>query len=815
MHELSPPMNITTIRDSTGLQKLRAYFKRKLEAGETFVGFDTETNLTPDFWLRRVRTMQFGDKNEQYVVDLLALAGTKDRLVESQGNYGINNGDTYKELKEIIEPVLCSNSFLKVGQNLAFEYEVMKWNFGLRIWNLFSTDLAERVIRAGEISLKKYSEFSMVEIFKRYFNLEIDKTEQSSFNLEDPLTEKQIEYAAFDTRAPISMWQRQLQILSKDQLVTTALIENDAIGSYVDMHLNGQNLNDEKWIARIEATKLRRIEEIKILDENFLPIVGHKLNQIDEDELHSLEMVWKTNFEEATTQEKEVAASARLEKDPIRKAEIKAQLKNLQIQRRGEKALARNAYIEKNKLRTKYNGQLPKCEGEAYINYGSNTQLLDALRKFPGMSAIDGVGDDVLLKFNDRPLIQTLRKYRKGKKDTGTYGIQWVTRWVNKPCKEEGWRHPGDGRLHCRFNQLEAETGRSSSSKPNGQNLPAETEVRDCFICDPPDPITGEEYCIVTVDMAGAELRIIAELANATTWITAFAKDWDVHSVSTEILEREKWNAGTEADCLYFEKDSNGELKRQKCKCKVHKELRGNTKAINFLLCYGGGPDALADQLNISIDAAKELMKQHKNAFPDVWGFLERSGEQAKEDEESRDMFGRRRLLPPPTWASSKQYILDDEDRYEKLELPQEQCESNISQFKMAYLKSPNKEEIKKLTHRNPTESEIKQAMRSLLGSIARKGKNHKIQGTNATIIKRSMSCGFDSKGLPYLWHLLPTLDAKLLSMVHDELILQCPKKNGKLVADLIADSFRRAAAEVLHSIEMKSEYHISDRWMK
>jgi DNA polymerase I-like protein with 3'-5' exonuclease and polymerase domains len=505
MHELSPLMNITTIRDSTGLQKLRAYFKRKLEAGETFVGLDTETNLTPDFWLRRVRTIQFGDKNEQYVVDLLALAGTKERLIESQGNYGINNGDTYKELKEIIEPVLCSNSFLKVGQNLAFEYEVMKWNFGLRIWNLFSTDLAERVIRAGEISLKKYSEFSMVEIFKRYFNLEIDKTEQSSFNLEDPLTEKQIEYAAFDTRAPISMWQRQLQILSKDQLVTTALIENDAIGSYVDMHLNGQNLNDEKWIARIEATKLRRIEEIKILDENFLPIVGHKLNQIDEDELHSLEMVWKTNFEEATTQEKEVAASARLEKDPIRKAEIKAQLKNLQIQRRGEKALARNAYIEKNKLRTKYNGQLPKCEGEAYINYGSNTQLLDVLRKFPGMSAIDGVGDDVLLKFNDRPLIQTLRKYRKGKKDTGTYGIQWVTRWVNKPCKEEGWRHPGDGRLHCRFNQLEAETGRSSSSKPNGQNLPAETEVRDCFICDPPNENVRVSEC------CGAECEEIDE----------------------------------------------------------------------------------------------------------------------------------------------------------------------------------------------------------------------------------------------------------------------------------------------------------------
>jgi len=43
------------------------------------------------------------------------------------------------------------------------------------------------------------------------------------------------------------------------------------------------------------------------------------------------------------------------------------------------------------------------------------------------------------------------------------------------------------------------------------------------------------------VDMAGAELRIIAELAQSITWITAFRKNQDVHSVSTEILYPERW----------------------------------------------------------------------------------------------------------------------------------------------------------------------------------------------------------------------------------------------------------------------------------
>ena len=136
----------------------------------------------------------------------------------------------------------------------------------------------------------------------------------------------------------------------------------------------------------------------------------------------------------------------------------------------------------------------------------------------------DSAADDVLIKFNDRPMIQVLRRYRKGKKETGTYGVVWTQRWITKPLAAEGWRHPGDGRLHCRFNQLEAETGRTSSEKPNAQNLPKDDEIRACFICDPPDPITGEENCIVTVDMAGAELRIIAELSGCLLYTSFSSK---------------------------------------------------------------------------------------------------------------------------------------------------------------------------------------------------------------------------------------------------------------------------------------------------
>lgn len=856
---LQPRLNVTVVNDAEGLAKLKDYITRKENKQDFAVGLDTETNICDDFYYRRVRTIQIGDRDEQFVIDLLSFAKSKDVLIATQGNYGANCGTIYDAIFEVLTPVLCTDKFLKVGQNLAFEYSIFWWNFGKRIWHLFSTDMSERVIQAGTISLKKMAEFSMASIAARHFGLLIDKTQQKSFDLESPLTQEQIDYAAFDVRFPHAMRQAQTNIMTADQLLATSQIENDAIGTFTDMHLNGQNLDDERWIARIKHVVERRVGELKILDEGFIPYVGTKHNQIDEVELKRLEDIWKNNFEEATPREAELAAAKRLTKDKAEKEAIGALLKAEESARKILKAAARKEYSTLSKRRTAVLKIIEKCEGEAFLNYGSNVQLLAALQKMPGMKSIQDTTDDTLLRFNDRPLIQTLRKYKKGKKDTGTYGMQWTQRWITKPLSKEGWRHPVDGRLHCLFNQLEAETGRTSSSKPNAQNLPKDDEVRACFICDPPDPtirisvcceadthISGvsrvcdkcnaacdtkdEEHCIVTCDMSGAELRIIAELAKATTWITAFNRGWDVHSVSTEILEPQKWPAlacqGGEKyfdkeknkevilpPCAYYEKDANGEPRRQKCKCPGHAELRQKTKSINFLLCYGGGPDALADELGITVEAAKELMRQHERAFPDVWGYLENSGKLAQAERQARDMFGRRRSFPEPTEEMARDWF--ESENEEKLQLSEEAQDANIFNFKASQLREPTKEEIYKLTHRSVDWREIKYALRALNGSIGRRGKNHCIQGTNASIIKRAMGCGFDTNRIPYLWHTLPQYKAKLQNMVHDELVIGCPKRYSKLVAELIADAFKRAAAEVMHSVEMTSDFHIADRWLK
>src|ERR1019366_8668114 len=335
--------------------------------------------------------------------------------------------------------------------------------------------------------------------------------------LESPLTPEMIAYAAFDARMPLSMRESQIREMSADRLLSTAQIENDALGSYTDMHLNGMLCDGPRWMKRIDQVFVERVEQLKVLDIEFIAKVGCKDEQIDFVEMARREKIWREGFEIPTDEEMKKAEEIRYCRDNAGKAVLRAELSALKKLRTEEKAVAKKSYMELQKKHTKFKTAVLKMEGEANLNYGSNDQLLAALKLFKGMSTLESAGDDHLLKYNDRSFIQTLRKYRKGKKDTGTYGKQWTETWVDKASKEQGWVHPWDGRIHAKWNQLEAETGRSSSEKPSVMNLPAVDEVRWCFICDPPDEnIRISTCCEDYADYAGADYDTAGKLTGTT-----------------------------------------------------------------------------------------------------------------------------------------------------------------------------------------------------------------------------------------------------------------------------------------------------------
>ena len=107
-----------------------------------------------------------------------------------------------------------------------------------------------------------------------------------------------------------------------------------------------------------------------------------------------------------------------------------------------------------NYRRTHYNSGL-----EDPINVASNKQLAILLYDIFKLPSVDdkkprGVGAEILAQL-DHPLCKAIVEQRKLEKLISTY-IDKMPQIAN----------PKDGRVHCKFNQLGADTGRTSSNDP-------------------------------------------------------------------------------------------------------------------------------------------------------------------------------------------------------------------------------------------------------------------------------------------------------------------------------------------------------------
>jgi DNA polymerase-1 len=793
--DLVPALNPIVVTDGAGLQQVSDFLSRV-----SVFGFDTETNVVKRFIDRYLRLIQIGDRNVQYLIDLLAFVDGKSELLSEQFFNGVRNRKL-KVVGDTLRPALDSKSHLKVGMNEQFEYEMTKWNLGVRLWNVYGIDLAEKVLHAGEIPFFTKGVYSLEGIVARRLGLQIEKKEQTTFDSEEPLTEEQIIYGALDVRLPLAVKNRQADLLTQANLWKTVQIENDALPAFGEMYLNGVVLDRDKWMGLVHAKRQKHQDNIKALDEHFIPVVGQKV-VASEGMLQALADSYALlgDFspeehairEQIKTAPKEEKAALRIRRGELldarkeARAQVKAQFDEL---RRGVKAAV-------------------KFEGDAAINYGSPPQLYEALTsgKFKGINkrTLRSTDDDDLEKLaNDFPVIKALKEFRSTEKYLKSYGPTWAMyadeSIVEKEKTKFGIVARETDRIHSKINQMGAETGRTSSNEPNIQNLPKDPEVRACFI-QPPG------YTTITMDMSGAELRIIAEMSGAAIWIDAFKKQQDVHSISTEILYPQEWKSEAEPGCFYYmfkteelEADAEkfkafleatelspdkyaaipyGQQMCLKCKCKPHKKRRNGCKTCNFLLCYGGGPRTLALRIGTTVEEASALMAEHERKFKPIWEFLKNTGEQAKQRLEARTLSQRRRKFRKPTWEAARAKA------EEKLGRP-------------------------------PDSGEISKQLAGMYGSIEREGKNHPIQGTNADIAKIAMGAGFDRDGKPFMWHLLPLYGALLSNFVHDEFVVWCPPETAKECFAAMGDCIRRAGAELMKRVVMEYEGDIRDYWKK
>jgi DNA polymerase-1 len=207
---------------------------------------------------------------------------------------------------------------------------------------------------------------------------------------------------------------------------------------------------------------------------------------------------------------------------------------------------------------------------------------------------------------DDHPLPGIILEHRAIAKLKGTY-VDALPKLI----------HPQTGRIHTRWSQAVAATGRLSSQDPNLQNIPIRTPlgkmIRRAFIA-PPGAV------IVSADYSQIELRILAHLSKDPVLCDAFQTGQDVHvRTAMEI----------------FGVDAAG----------VTEEMRRRSKTINFGVIYGMGEVALTKRLGISRAEAAKFIDTYFARYHGVAAFMESTLAEARRTEAVHTLLGRRRLL--------------------------------------------------------------------------------------------------------------------------------------------------------------------------
>ena len=135
-----------------------------------------------------------------------------------------------------------------------------------------------------------------------------------------------------------------------------------------------------------------------------------------------------------------------------------------------------------------------------------------------------------------------------------------------------------NGRFHPSFKQHGTVTGRLSCAEPNMQQIPRDSDIKGFFL-----PENGCE--LWEIDYRTLELRLAAVYSQQQNLLNTFKVDGDVHQLTANLLS----------------------VDRQK------------GKMINFAMTYGAGKNAIAYQLDCSIDEAASIIFDYRKSYPKLF----------------------------------------------------------------------------------------------------------------------------------------------------------------------------------------------------
>ena len=388
-----------------------------------------------------------------------------------------------------------------------------------------------------------------------------------------------------------------------------------------------------------------------------------------------------------------------------------------------------------------------------------------------------GTGEDILKGFKN-PVCDAILEYRGLEKLVSTY-IDKLPECVN----------PNDGRIHGKFNQYGADTGRFSSNDPNLQNIPSHNkDIRPMFKAT-------DGYVFLSADYSQQEIKGMAQMCGDEGMIEAFRQGKDFYAEIASVAFGYPYE-----ECLEFRPDGTTNP--------AGKERRAQAKSILLGINYGRGAASIAEQLGCAKEKAEKIKEDVFKGFPAIAEFEKQSYDMVNTLGYVTTLWGRKRRLPSMLlpdydfkWANDAPInsdILDFDSDDEEKEVPWE-----IQEKYRRKLSNCNFRDKKKIFEQANAEGIW--IIDNTKDKDYTKVVNARIQGTAADLTKLAMIKLHNDKRLK-------ELGFRMIIQVHDEILAECPKENAKEVIELFAKDMSEAPGDRFE-IPLGCDVEVTDAW--
>ena len=156
---------------------------------------------------------------------------------------------------------LLENNLI-VGHNLKFDSKFLKHHFGVTLYNVYDTYLAE-IILSGGLYAGKHGVTGLKDLVFRYCGQQMNKEEQQGFRYGVPLTQQQKQYAANDLKYLPEIFKQQqakIKLLGLENVINT---EMKALPAMVWLELSGMPVDTGRLneLEKIIDTRRREAEQ--------------------------------------------------------------------------------------------------------------------------------------------------------------------------------------------------------------------------------------------------------------------------------------------------------------------------------------------------------------------------------------------------------------------------------------------------------------------------------------------------------------------------------------------------------------------------